>query len=196
MAHTFGKPKVEPLRLDVRRKVEPAGIIDFEQENEELFACWAAEQVQAEGTTIHYWSEDLLGSKLDPLYNEPEVREWKGPYEFKAWIEWPQEETEVREEGARSVYTATAWLPRLMVEESEMERLPQVGDVLRIWQIPHFDNFGQGVEEEIPRAGYYFDVIEVQDDGHPLDNPFFTGFKLSITRRTEFTPERRVLNQT
>lgn len=197
MAHTFEtKPKVEFIRLDTSRKVEPAGEINFENEHEELFGIWAAEHVQSSGTTIDYWSQDTARSKLDPLYNEPERREWLGPYRFKAWIEWPEETFEVREEGARSVWSATGWIPRLMVEESEMEQVPGEGDVLRLWQIPYFDNFSQGVDSGIPGAGYYFDVVDVQEDGHPLDNPFFTGFKLMLKRRTEFTPERRVLNQT
>jgi hypothetical protein len=196
MAHTFGRAKVEPIRLDVRRKVEPAGVFDFECENEELFACWAAEQVQAEGTTIDYWSQDLVRTKLDPLYNEPERREWLGPYRFKAWVEMPQQAFESKEEGARILYSGNIWIPRLMVEESEMEEVPKEGDVLRIWPIPHFDSFAQGVDHDIPNAGYYFDVLESQEDGHPLDNPHFDGFKMTVKRRSEFTPERRVLNQT
>ena len=188
--------KVSPIRLDSCGKVAPAGTIDFESENDELTAIWAAEQVAAEGTTIDYWIQDLEGTKLDPLYNEPECRAWVGPYRFKAFVEWPEADFQVREEGAREVFSATAWIPRLMVEGSDMDRPPLEGDVLRFWQIPFFDWFGQGVDENIPGAGYYFDVTSVVDDGHLLDNPSFNGFKLVIRRRTEFTPERRVLNQT
>ena len=59
--------KVEVIRLDARRKVEPAGEFNLENENAELQSIWAQEQVQAGGTTVDYWSQDLVNSILDPV---------------------------------------------------------------------------------------------------------------------------------
>jgi len=195
MAVNTGR-KVEPIRLDVRRKVEPAGEFDLENENEELHAIWAQEQVQAEGTTVDYWSQDLIETTLDPLYNEPSERVWAGPYRFKVWVEFPSQSYEVREEGNAISWEGRMWIPRRTVEDVEMVESPKEGDVVRIWQIPHFDTFAQGMDHDIPGAGYYFDLIGVEEDGHVHDNPEFTGFVCDIKRRTVFTPERRVLNET
>jgi len=188
--------KVEPIRLDTRRKVEPAGEFDLESENDELQSIWAQEQVQGGGTTVDYWGEDLQGSTLDPVYNEPSERNWFGPYRFKAFVEFPPQTFEVREEGNAISWEAMMWIPRRAVEDAEMPASPKEGDVVRIWQIPHFDNFSQGADTNIPGAGYYFDVIGVEEDGHVHDNAEFTGFSCTIKRRTWFTPERRVLNET
>jgi hypothetical protein len=195
MAVNTGR-KVEPIRLDARRKVEPAGELDLENENDELQAIWAQEQVTAEGTTVDYWAQDLEGSTLDPLYNEPSERLWDGPYRMKVYVEFPAQSFEVREEGNSISWEATMWIPRRTVEDAEMAQEPKEGDVVRIWQIPHFDSFAQGMEDDIPHAGYYFDVIGVMEDGHVFDNPEFTGYLCNIKRRTVFTPERRVFNET
>jgi hypothetical protein len=188
--------KVEPIRLDTRRKVEPAGEFDLENENDELQSIWAQEQVQGGGTTVDYWIQSLEGTKLDPVYNEPEERVWDGPYRFKAFVEFPPQTFDVREEGNSIYWEAIMWIPRRTVEDVEMSEPPKEGDVVRIWQIPHFDSFAQGMESDIPGAGFYFDVIGVEEDGHTHDNPEFTGFSCSIKRRTVFTPERRLLNET
>jgi len=187
--------KVEPIRLNVRRKVEPAGEFDMENENQELPAIWSQEKTNGEGTTIVYWSQDIEGSTLDPLYNEPETREWAGPYRFKAFVEWPEQAYEVREEGNEINWTGRCYIPRLTIEDAEAPP-PKEGDVIRIWEIPHFDAFAQGMESGIPHAGYYYDLTGVVEDGHVFDNPEFEGFWCDIKRRTEFTPERRVLNET
>lgn len=180
------------------RRIE--GTCDFElaAENEDLFACWNQEHTEALGTPLDYWRQDLVNTKRDPLYNEPEQRIWAGPFRFKAFVEWPAQTYEAREEGARVLWEGGVYIPRLSIEESNMPGWPTEGDVIRFWQLPFFDHYGLGADSDqnIPGAGFYFDVIGVDEDGHALDNPVFTRFKLSIKRRTEFTPERRLFNET
>lgn len=182
--------------LNMPKRIEGTCDFDLSAENEDLFACWNQEHTDVSGTTVDYWVQDLINSKLDPLYNEPELRVWAGPFRFKAFLEWPEKTFETREEGARALWETQIYVPRLSIEESNLPGFPREGDVARIWQIPFFDQYAQGVDFNIPGAGYYFDVINVNEDGHALDNFEFTRFKLTLKRRTEFTPERRVLNQT
>lgn len=189
--------KLEFVRYPERRKVEAANEFNFEGEYEHLFSFWAQEHTTALGTTIDYFFQDREGAILDPLYNEPEKRAWDGPYKLKAWVKWPEQVLEPREEGARFTWTANLWIPRLSLEEAEIERMPEEGDVVRVWKIPFFDELSMGVDRpDIPGAGYFFDILQTQEQGHALDNPNFTGFKFDMKRRSEFTPERRLTNQT
>lgn len=191
-----GGSKVQPLRLDSGCKVRPAGV--FGCDSGDMFACWAAEHTAAAGTEVDYWWQDLLNSTLDPVYNEPEARLWQGPFRLKAFVTRPEPQFEVREQGSRAVWPGTLWVARLEIEESEMPGLPKEGDVVRFWDLPFYDNYslGSDLDRNIPGAGYYFDVINAMEDGHFRDSPDFVGFQFSLKRRTEFTPERRVFNQT
>jgi len=188
--------KVEPYRPNASCDVKPAGEFSLEKENMELDALWAQESTEAEGTTILYWSQNLSGANLDPLYNEPIERDWHGPFELRAFLTWPEQTYEVREEGNRVYWTGQVWIARLSVEDADMPESPKEGDVVRVWDFPHFNAFAQGMEGGIPNAGYYYDIIGVVEDGHVNDNAEFVGFRCDIKRRTEFTPERRLFNQT
>jgi len=182
----------------VRTNCNPKDACTFElnKECEELFDIWNEEHTEVAGTDIDYWIQDLVKTKRDPLYNEPTERIWAGPFRFKALVKLPQNEYEAREEGARELWTGQIFIPRLAIENSNMEQWPKIGDVIRIWSLPFYDQDAMGVDQNIPNAGLYFDVIQTQGEGHPLDNPSFTRFQLDVKRRTEFTPERRLLNQT
>ena len=184
------------FRPNAKVSCEASCDFDLAGENEELFACWAAEHTDAIGTEVDYWQHDNVRTTLDPLYNEPECRVWKGPFRIKVFAEWPDQSFEVREEGARVFWDAKVYIPRLTVEGADMEFGPAEGDVLLLWDLPFFDAYAQGTDFNIPKAKYYFDVVGVVETGHALDNADFTGFKLDIKRRTEFAPERRLFNET
>jgi len=188
--------RVEPLRLDFGCVVKPAGAFSLENDRSDLDALWAQESTEAEGTPLLYWSQNLGGADLDPLYGEPIERDWHGPFELTGLLTWPEQTYEVREEGNRVYWTGQIWIARLSVEEAEMPEAPKEGDVVRVWDLPHFNAFAQGMESGIPRAGYFYDVVGVVDDGHVNDTADFAGFRCDLKRRTEFTPERRVFNQT
>lgn len=194
---------VEPYRSDGPCKIVPCGDLgfDLEKERAELLKCWAAEQIQAAGTTLDYYSQAVRKAILDPLYNEPEQRVWEGPYRFKAHVTKPEQNFETREEGSRILFDGgVLWIPLLSVEQSGMNDTPKEGDVVRFWQSRFFDEFFaldfEGGSPPPPEAGYYFDVIRVNDDGHIFDTANFAGFRCDIKRRLEFTPERRLTNRT
>jgi len=184
------------IRTNAPVECKPACEFSLEDECQDLFACWTQEHTEATGTEIDYWSHDNVNTKLDALYNEPTKRIWKGPYRIKVHAEWPDQSFEIREEGARVSWDAKVFVPRLTVEEAGMENFPAEGDVLLLWDLPFFDAYAQGADFKIPKAKYYFDVVGVVETGHPLDSAEFTAFKLDIKRRTEFTPERRLFNET
>lgn len=148
-------------------------------------------QIAAVGTPIEYYHQDILNSKHDPLYDEPLQRVWKGPFKLDAFIEFPEAEAEVREEGFRVTWSsAMATLARSTIEAIGAPA-PQEGDVIRFWNNKFFKSFATGGGND-PGAGYYFDVVNVNDEGHVHDTASFVGFKLRLARRTEFAPERRL----
>lgn len=171
-------------------------VFDFTRENEIIHAYTAQEQAEIAGTSIHYWVQDRVNTKLDPLYNEPIERVWVGPYQIKVAVKWPDDTFEVREDGARKLWTAQVTIPRITMEKVQMVSVPEEGDVLRIWDLPFFEAVAQGVNRDTPKAGFYFDVIRAAPDGVPLSNGLFTRYILDIKRRTEFVPERRLYNET
>jgi hypothetical protein len=155
-----------------------------------LFDTWAQEQVRKSGTPIEYFLFDKKASKVDPLYGEVTDKMWRGPYNIVGQLDWPAPKPEMREEGYRTTHVATAWIARPEFEDIKLT-YPRRGDIVRVWKLPYFDNEGSN-EENVPVHGYFFNVVDVNDDGHMLDNPDFTGFKLELRRYSEFTPERRI----
>lgn len=97
-------------------------------------------------------------------------------------------------EGGRTTFGAEVWIARKSIEDIRAPQ-PNESDVLRIWNTPFFNEWAvDNAPSGQPNTGYFFDIIDVDDDGHLFDSPTFVGFKLSIKRRTEFTPERRITN--
>lgn len=158
-----------------------------------LFDCWAQEHNRIGGTQIEFWSLDVEGSTRDPLYDEPIVRDFAGPFRMVGYLEYPDGFAEAREEGFRSVWNGSIWIARKEFEDAHSPP-PSEGDVIRVWNTPFFQKFSVD-EEDVPGRGFYFDITQVGDDGHLFDTPSFVGFKCDISRRTEFTPERRLTNK-
>jgi hypothetical protein len=158
-----------------------------------LFDLWAQEHSHILGVEIEFWSLDVESSKRDPLYDEPIERVWEGPFKLKGYIEWPDSTPEAREEGMRTTWSASAWISRKDFEDAKAPP-PSEGDVFRVWNIPFFQGFGVD-DEKVPGRGYFFDILNVNDDGHLWDQANFVGYSFTFTRRTEYTPERRLENK-
>lgn len=156
-----------------------------------LFDSVAQELNQIVGTDLDYFVQDVNESTRDPLYDEPIERVFKGPYRVKAYVEQPSTTPEVREEGYRTIFDGSVWIARADFDALGLSA-PSEGDVLRFWNTPFFNS--QAVDgEDVPNRGYFFDVVDVDEDGHLNDTASFVGFKLVVRRRTEFTPERRLV---
>lgn len=158
----------------------------------DLFDSIAQEHVRIAGTDIDYYSHRVKDSTRDALYDEPTERAYSGPFRLKGYLVWPDLTPDISEKGWRSVANAECWIARKEIEDLHCPA-PSETDVLRIWNTPFFNQWAVD-GEDVPGAGYYFDVLNVNDDGHLFDSPQFVGFKMIIKRRTEFTPERRITN--
>lgn len=190
------KPKPQIIKpYPTLRKVEPypfpkLGMPDCEHD---LFNSIAQEHSGIAGTEIDFFSHNIGKATRDPLYDEPLKRVYEGPFRVKGYIAWPDTTPEVRMEGWRTVVNAEAWIARKEIEDQHCP-VPSETDVLRIWKIPFFDKEWSVDSDNVPNSGYFFDVLNVNDDGHLFDSAQFVGFRLTLKRRSEFTPERRITN--
>lgn len=155
-----------------------------------IFDSFAKEQVDIAGTEVDYYSIRILKSKRDPVYDEPTKRSWTKPFRMTAWVSWASSAPTVGEEGFRVLFQAQAWLPRAEVERVRCP-VPTEGDIIRYWKSEYFNTDATG-GEKITGAGYYFDVINVDNDGHVYDTSSFVGYRLDIRRRSEYGSERLV----
>lgn len=165
----------------------------FELDGSELcvFDTWAEEKMEAHGTPVKYYHQDIEGSERDPLYDEPVDREFRGPFLLKGFVEYPPGVPEMTENGMRVTWTGIVYFARATLEAKGLPT-PLEGDILQFWdEVLFFREHGVN-GEDVPGAGYYFDVVNVDDDGHIFDSAAFTHLKMEIRRRTEFTPERRL----
>lgn len=159
----------------------------------DLFDSIAQEQVDIAGTPIEYYKHEIQKGVRDALYDEPLKRVYRGPFLLKAYLAWPDQAPEVRMEGYRTLVNAEAWISRKSVEDSNMP-IPGETDVVRVWNIPFFNKEWAVNADNVPNSGYFFDVLNVNDDGHLFTSAQFVGFRLTLKRRSEFTPERRITN--
>lgn len=155
-----------------------------------IFDCWAAEHTGIAGVNIEYFHFNLDASTRDPLYDEAIERVFDGSYNFKAFVEYPEAEPEATEQGFHVKWDATIWIPRANIE-SVGAPTPAEGDVIRVWNTPFYNKYGVA-EQDIPGAGYFFSLTKVDEDGHLFDQAGFVGFKCTMKRNTEYTPERRM----
>lgn len=172
-------------------EVKPANGFHLDGSELGLFDSVASELNEHAGTEICYYSQVLV--KRDPVTSEPLERAWRKFKMFASFGHPGGGTPEMREEGFRVVWDGLVWIAR-----SEFERVgappPQEGDVLHAWDVPFFDQYAV-LGENVPNAGYFFDVIDVNDDGHVNDSAAFVQFELGTRRRTELTPERRVFGE-
>jgi len=167
-----------------------AGGFDLDDDELKLFDCWAEEEIDISGTPITYYAIDFDGTIRDPLYDEPIALAFK-KFDIKALISYPESTPEAREEGFKIEFRGQATLARVTIEKECMP-VPQEGDILQIWDIPFYRDWGQARATNVPNSGYYFDVTAVSETDHIFDNPAFLYFRLDLKRNTTFTPERKL----
>ena len=170
-----------------------AGDFSLDAQELVLFDSIAVEHTEKSGTSMLYWHLNRVGTTIDPVYDEPVQRKFEGPFRLKGNITYPESSPEAREQGMRSQWNATVWIPRKTLELANAPE-PDVGDVIQVWNNSFF--MSDGVEsEQVPGAQFMFVVIDANTDGHLFDTPSFVGFKLEVERRTEYTPERFLASQ-
>jgi hypothetical protein len=182
-----------------------------------LFDLYAQEQVQIVGppvdyyvlnTTVnthanvtnypypqpnpHEYPKPLPTTVVDPLYNEAVAWAFQGPFTLPMYVSYPEKQALSGEEGERTRWDAMAWVSRKEFEDAQLPGPPQEGDVLQIWKTPFYKDYSVNDIIDIPNSGFYFDIKNVEEDGHLIDSGSFVGYKLTLVRRTEFTPERKI----
>jgi hypothetical protein len=160
----------------------------------DLFDSIAVESINVGG--IPHKSElyqlDKSRSTRDPLYDEPITEAWR-VFKLKVWIKYPEPTNDMRPEGLQVVWeNIDSYLPRKNLELIRGSRPLREGDVLRVWKTRYTDTVSADTKD--PNAGYFFNITKVDEYGHMFDTPTFTLYKLTLARRTAFTPERRVYN--
>jgi hypothetical protein len=157
-----------------------------------LFDTWAHEHVNIAGVDFELFHLDIEESTVDPVYNETVERVFQGSFELRGYFEFPPGVPETTEQGSHVDWESSLWIPRKELEEKHAP-VPAEDDIIRVWRTPFFKTYGV-FEQEIPDSGYFFDVTVVDEDGHLFDRSSFVGVKLTLKRRTEYTPERRLEN--
>jgi hypothetical protein len=181
---------VKPFAADCRAVKPYCGPLRLSAKELKLFDSITSEQVKIAGQSIEYWQLDIAGSVRDPLYDEPTLRKFRGPLVLNAWVGYANSTPDLPPQGYRDTFATSAWIARTEVEKAKMSR-PVEGDIIGFWKIPYFAEDSADTEFT-PGGGYYFNVVNVSEDGHLFDNAEFVGFTLEIARNTEFTPERRI----
>lgn len=181
---------VKPFAADCRSVKPYCGPLHLGAKERALFDSVATEVTTIAGTQVEYWAIDVAGSVRDPLYSEPSLRKFKGPYLINIWVGYSNSTPDVTSRGFRNTWATSAWIPRTAVEKANMPT-PVEGDIFGVWKLPFFAD-DSSPSKFTPTGGYYFNVGNVSEDGHLFDNGEFVGFTLEIARNTEFTPERRI----
>jgi hypothetical protein len=176
-------------------KVKTACPFELTEAEACVFDSIAEEHVSGHGTDLLFWHQDVEHSIRDPLYDEPIDRAWRGPYALKGFVEYMAGQPQMDEQGMTVRWRGFIWIARSALESAGAPA-PLEGDVLKFWDNKFFTEHSVNSDEDAihgpPPSGYFFDVINADDDGHIFDTGHFVGLKLEVMRRTEFTPERRL----
>lgn len=186
-------PPVQPYDPGANAVVRPLeGPYHQGDQELRLFDAWAVEESQTSGTVLFYYSLDVGASQGSALYDESTRRVYRGPFKVSGYVEWPKSNPVVQDAGMVVKWNTRMWIPRAEIERARCP-LPLEGDVVRAWQNPFFDLWSlTGDEPQI--GGYFFTVVVCNEEGHLYDQPGFVGFELTVSRSTDFTPERRLDN--
>ena len=150
----------------------------------ELFDMVASEVNELAGDEVNYHSVNKEKSEIDPIYGEYKKRHIDGPWRLPAKFSWPQQTPVSGEAGFTVEFDGQATISRVHFEEKNAP-YPVEGDVIEAWRTPYHDADSMG-------KGLYFDIIKVDNDGHINDSPTFVQFKLTLKRRPQYAPERRL----
>ena len=163
---------------------------DMRIKDTELHDCWAKEYADVNGTPIEWFVLDMQKSPRDDIYDEV-LHRYAGPFKFKGVIEKPTRSAIPDETGISAFFDTKVWIARKCVED-ECMGVPKIGDIVQLWDLPFYADWASLNSKGVRNAAYAFDVVDVQEDGHPFDGPFFVGFDVSLQRNTKFSPERKI----
>jgi hypothetical protein len=187
------KKKVECIKGMPPYGCMPCGEFKLDARESYMFDLIAQENTNAVAVELLLYPLSRKKSTIDPLYGEAVAFAFDGPFRVLGYVEKPTVSTEVREGGFRQTFPSTITIPRLNLEEVGAP-IPRESDVVGFWEIRYWIRDGV-TNKASDIARYFFNVTDVEEDGFVFDGPHFTQLKLSLTRNSEFVPERRVANR-
>jgi len=97
-----------------------------------IFSKGYEEKIEAHGTDVKFYHQDIEGSERDPLYDEPVDREFRGPFKLKAFVEYIPGQPEMTENGMRVTWAGTLYVARATLDNRGIPT-PLEGDVFQFW---------------------------------------------------------------
>jgi len=194
MADDDCKNKVECITGLPEVECSECGVFKLDATESWMFDNIAQEHTNAVAVDVMLYPLSRKKSTIDPLYGEAIEYAWDGPFRILGFIEKPTVSIEVKQEGLKMMFPTTIWIPRLNLEQAGAPT-PRESDVLGFWNIPYWIDQGITNKASDVPPKFFFNLTVVEEDGFVFDGPYFTQFKLSLNRNTEFVPERRVANR-
>lgn len=159
---------------------------DSLQETNDVFI---ENQVNLSGTDIIYHKLAPRNmQKVDPLYGEFIEIKYLTPIKIKGIFKYPLDAYIPRPEGVQKIFTTNCFVTRKSFEDYGVS-YPTEGDVIEVWFTDFWINEGN-LDRQSPGESFAFLVRKSSPKGMVGASPSFTGFDLTVTRYTEFTPER------
>jgi hypothetical protein len=150
-----------------------------------LWDLISSDHKKGAGTDVNYYSVNKIASTMDPLYGEYTERKIDGPWRLPAIARWVQRSPMSAESGYTVEFDGTVTVSRISLEEKHAS-YPSENDIIEMWRTPFHDVDSMG-------EGLFFDVLKVAHKGFINDSPVFTDFVLTLKRRPQFSPERRIM---
>lgn len=159
---------------------------DALQTTSDLFA---ENQINLSGTDIIYHKlAPRKMQKIDPLYGEYINIKYLTPIKIKGIFKYPLDAYLSRAEGVQKTFTTSCSVTRKAFEDYGIP-YPTEGDVIEVWLTDFWINKGN-LDRQSPGESFAFLVKKSSPKGMIGASPSFTGFDLTVTRYTEYTPER------
>lgn len=150
----------------------------------DFFDIFVVEQIELAGEEVNFYGQDLVKTKIHPLFGEPTQRVIGGPTRMYALVKWPASTIDAGEHGFGVEFDSMVTIARKTFEDKHSE-FPYPGDIIEMWRTPYHDAASLG-------SGLFFDVIKVDTKGHVHDSALFTKFEMTLKRRTQYGAERKI----
>lgn len=171
----------------------------------QLLDCLTSENINLGATDLKYYPLDLglnaaqltleqnqHHAERAALYGEPHFTPLtRGPYDIRGVVSFESKAAEAMEEGMTMDFRMSVEIAR-----TEFERLgltaPREGDILQLFDIPFYAQWGQPFRNPGPSGGFYFETLNVEAMGQVGSGDYFSIFKLSLKRDSRYNPERKI----
>ena len=157
-----------------------------------IFDSIATEVNDIVDCTADFYALNESATIRDPVYDESIQRVFDGPFKVNVWVGYPEQTPQMTPAGTVMIFNCALWVARKHIEDANAPA-PKQGDVFHFWKLPVWLKEGN-FDETVPNSGFAFNVLNSNPDGVMFDSPSFVGFRCTMRRVSDFTPERRIDN--